>query len=423
MTSANLKLTALSMLATVGMMSFAACGSGDDNGGAPDCPQNSSPDNPAIPSGANILPVTISTSPYANAPVNQPLVSVTICVPGSNTCQTIDNLLLDTGSYGLRIFRSLINISLPAVVDPGNSSNTLAECVGYLTGSQWGPLAVADVIMGSEKASSVNIQEVDAGFPTGIPSTSDCHKGADTDAATAGYNGIIGVGLVSNDCGTGCTDPQATYYFSCNSGTCSTETVDAAHQTQNPISKMPAGFNNGVALTLPNVDPCGDTGTQGYLALGVGTVANNNTPPASVNILKADPTFLTMLTTFQGTQNHNAFIDSGSNTLGIYPSGSVLQDLGNCGGGANGFFCPTDSPTLSATMQANTGGAQATVPFQIVNSFSLIDSGNNAFSTLGSYSVNDEFDWGINFFYGRTVYVVIKGSTASGLGTGPLWAF
>lgn len=429
----DIKLVTASFLAVVGLTSFAGCGSGDNTGGAPDCPQSTSANNPALPSddqgnnpGQNIIPVTISTSPYADAPVNQPLVSVTICVPGTGTCQTIDNLLLDTGSYGLRIFRSLISINLPAVTDPASTilhPTTLAECVGYLTGSQWGPLAVADVIMGGEKASSVNIQEVDATFPTGIPASSDCAKGADTDAAHAGYNGIIGVGLISNDCGTGCTDPQATYYFSCSgSGTCSNETVDAAHQTQNPISKMPANFNNGIALTLPTVGACGSSGVAGYLALGVGT-QSNNTPPVSANILAADPTNLTMITTFQGAQNSNSFIDSGSNTLGLYPTGNVLQDLANCGGGANGFFCPTDSPSLSAAMQANSGGAQMTVPFQIVNSLSLVGSGNEAFSTLGSYGVYGEFDWGINFFYGRTVYVVIKGSSASGLGNGPLWAF
>jgi hypothetical protein len=420
MKSANIKLVTASLFAFVGLISISGCGSGDDNNGASSCPQSSSANNPAIPSGNNILPVTVSTSNYANATVNQPLVSVTICVPGTSTCQTINNLLLDTGSYGLRIFRSLITIGLPAVTDP--DSNTLAECVGYLTGSQWGPLAVADVIMGGEKASSVNIQEVDSSFPTGIPAHSDCAQGSDVDPSDSGYNGIIGVGLLSNDCGTGCTDAAATYYFSCASGTCANETVDAAHQTQNPISKMPAGFNNGVSLTLPAVGSCGSSGVEGYLALGVGT-QSNNTPPASVNILAADPTDLTMITTFQGTQNSNSFIDSGSNTYGLYPSGSVLQDLGNCGGGANGFFCPSDSPTLSATMQANSGGAQVSVPFQIVNSLSLINSGNNSFSTLGSYGVSGEFDWGINFFYGRTVYVVIKGDSASGLGTGPLWAF
>jgi hypothetical protein len=418
MTSTNLRLATFSLLA---LAAFSGCGGGNDNNGAPSCPQSSSANNPAIPAGNNILPVSVSTSPYPNAPVNQPLVSVTICVPGTAQCQTIDNLLLDTGSYGLRIFKSLINISLPAVSDP--NGNTLAECVGYLTGSQWGPLAVADVVMGGETASSVNIQEVDSTFPAGIPASSDCVSGVDTSPSNAGYNGIIGVGLVANDCGSGCTDPEATYYFSCASGSCSPEVVDAAHQTQNPISLMPTGFNNGVSLTLPSVTACGTTGATGYLALGVGT-QSNNTPPAGVNVIKADPTFLTMLTNFQGVQNHQSFIDSGSNTYGIYPTGNVQSDLGNCGGGADGFFCPTDSPTYSATMQAASGGSQVTVPFQIVNSYSLIDSGNSAFSTLGSYGLSGEFDWGINFFSGRTVYVVITSTTnTSGIGKGPLWAF
>jgi hypothetical protein len=414
MKSANLKLVTSSLLVLMGITSFAGCGGGNTSSGAPSCPQVSSANNPSVPSDSNIVPITISTAPGSS--VNQPLVSATICVPGTNTCQTINNLLLDTGSYGLRIFKSLITISLPQVNDPGGG--TLAECVGYLTGSQWGPLAKADVYLGQNggtEAASINIQEVDSTFPAGIPASSDCSSGADVDPTHSGYNGIIGVGLVTNDCGTGCTDPQATYYFSCASGICNAETVNATHQTQNPVAFMPTGSNNGVALTLPSVDACGTSGTTGYLALGVGT-QSNNTPPVTANILGADPTFLTMLTTFQGSQNQNAFIDSGSNTYGFLPAGSVGDDLTNCGGGADGFFCPTDSPSYSATMQAASGGSKVTA-------LSLVNSGNSAFSTIGSYGISSEFDWGIDFFFGRTVYVVISGKTAAGLGTGPLWAF
>jgi hypothetical protein len=409
---------------------FSGCGGGNNTNSAPDCPQSTSANNPVVSTASNVVPVTVSPGSYI-APGNQPMVSATICVPGTSTCQTINNLLLDTGSYGLRIFRSLITIALPQVTNPDllHPSNILAECVGYLTGSQWGPLAVADVILGQgsgQKASSVNIQEVDASYPSGIPAGSDCASGADTDPAHAGYNGIIGVGLVANDCNVGCSDPTATYYFSCSgSSPCTIPSpgVAAAYQTTNPISKMPAGYNNGVSLTLPSVGACGNSGVSGYMTLGVGTAQSNNPAPAGVNIVPADSTFLTMLTTFQGVQNHDSFIDSGSNTYGIYPSGSVADDLTDCGGGAEGFFCPTDSPTYSATMQGIANGSVVTVPFEIVNSLSLVNSNNNAFSTIGSFGNSGEFDWGIDFFYGRTVYLVINNKTASGLGTGPLWAF
>src|SRR6476619_7474596 len=62
------------------------------------------------PSGTkpqNVMTITMSCG-Y----VNEPCVSVTICVPGTTNCQTIKNLLLDTGSYGLRVFSSAISLNL-----------------------------------------------------------------------------------------------------------------------------------------------------------------------------------------------------------------------------------------------------------------------------------------------------------------------
>ena len=47
-----------------------------------------------------------------NSYPNKPCVSVTVCSPGTSTCQTISDILLDTGSTGLRIFKSLLTASL-----------------------------------------------------------------------------------------------------------------------------------------------------------------------------------------------------------------------------------------------------------------------------------------------------------------------
>jgi hypothetical protein len=317
------------------------------------CTEISSADNPAPPVGSNIIPITFGTAPYANPPVNQPLVSVTICVPGTNHCQTIDNLLLDTGSFGVRIFRSLISIALPAVNDPSNvgAGFAQAECVGYLTGSQWGAIVQADVQMGGQTASGVNIQEIDASYPSGIPTSSDCASEAAVDPASSRYNGIVGVGFLTNDCGSGCVTSQSTNYFKCAEGsTCTSAPVSAQYQTENPVSKMPQGYNNGVAITLPAMGYCGRSGLTGYLALGVGT-EQNNTPQLNVDVLKADPIDLTIHTVFEG-QQYRAFIDSGTNTYNFNPPASEAGELADCGSGslAPGFFCPSDSPNYSATM-------------------------------------------------------------------------
>ncbi len=70
--------------------------------------------------------------------------------------------MLDTGSYGLRIFSQVLPFSLPLETA---GSATLAECVQYAGGnSDWGPVAMADVILGGEPAIRVPIQVIDATF-------------------------------------------------------------------------------------------------------------------------------------------------------------------------------------------------------------------------------------------------------------------
>ena len=56
-----------------------------------------------------MLPITVNGSLCSiNSYINKPCVSVTVCTPGTSTCQTIDDILLDTGSFGLRIFKQVL---------------------------------------------------------------------------------------------------------------------------------------------------------------------------------------------------------------------------------------------------------------------------------------------------------------------------
>lgn len=59
--------------------------------------------------------------------------SVTVCVPGTSNCVTIDNVQVDTGSQGLRVLASQLpaSLELPAVpaTPPAGMANTLnGEC-------------------------------------------------------------------------------------------------------------------------------------------------------------------------------------------------------------------------------------------------------------------------------------------------------
>src|SRR4051812_13285917 len=81
-----------------------------------------------LPPGSNVLPVEIDDQCGA---MNRPCASVTICVPGTNDCQTIDHLLIDTGSFGLRVYDSVLTLNLPAETDA--SGKAVAECVSFVS--------------------------------------------------------------------------------------------------------------------------------------------------------------------------------------------------------------------------------------------------------------------------------------------------
>src|SRR5258708_1372615 len=79
---------------------------------------------PILGTESNVVPLLAGCS-YGN----EPCVSVTVCEPGTSNCTTVNNVLLDTGSYGLRLFQSTIaSLNLTQVVTT-IGSNHLAECV------------------------------------------------------------------------------------------------------------------------------------------------------------------------------------------------------------------------------------------------------------------------------------------------------
>jgi Protein of unknown function (DUF3443) len=147
--------------------------------------------------------------------VNIPYISVTVCLPGTTTCQTIDHVVVDTGSVGLRLMSSVVTLSLPALTD--GSSRPLAECLQFASGTTWGSVVTADVKLptSGERATSVNVQLIGASSAGSPPS--GCTGTAINTVDTFGANGIIGVGPFVNDCDTtGDCEPgvqSANYYY------------------------------------------------------------------------------------------------------------------------------------------------------------------------------------------------------------------
>jgi Protein of unknown function (DUF3443)/Bacterial Ig-like domain (group 2) len=358
----------------------------------------------------NVLPITVDGSLCSSGSyINKPCVSVTVCTPGTSTCQVVTDLLLDTGSYGLRIFKQALSVSLPQVTV---GSGSLAACAQFGDGSSdWGPVQMASVILGNEPAVQVPVQVVDASFGT----RSSACLNADASPATAGFNGILGVGLFKQDCGGLCTSSANNgIYSACNGAVCNGTTVPLASQVQNPVALLPQD-NNGVLVQLPSVPLGGVPSVNGSLVLGIGTQSNNT--PAAVTTYPANSVG-EFTTTFNGVSFTTSFIDSGSNGLYFTAPASLLPP---CPSPNTGFYCPAATTSLSATNTGAFGSPSGPVLFQIGNLSRLISTSNKVFSEVGGSGIGG-FDWGLPFFFGRNVFIGIEG-TSSSQGTGPYWAY
>src|SRR5262245_57265 len=110
-------LKAAAAALAVSLIAGCGGGGGDSNNNNN---QASSPSSPP-PAGSNQVAAVINKA-VSNTP-NIPTVTVTVCAPGSaSQCQTIDNVLLDSKSFGLRI----LNSSLSSIAGslPNVQSNT-----------------------------------------------------------------------------------------------------------------------------------------------------------------------------------------------------------------------------------------------------------------------------------------------------------
>jgi hypothetical protein len=386
----------------------AGCGSGGPGttsrggGGTPPPPSSA---------GDNVLSITVNGSLCSsNSYLNKPCLSVTICSPGTSTCQTINDILLDTGSSGLRIFKSVLSVTLSQVA---SGSGSLAECIQYADGtSDWGPVQTADIILGNEPAVEVPIQVIDSTFAT---APGGC-RNADRSPDDAGFNGILGVSFFDQDCGSACTNAANNgIYYTCTGSSCNGAKAVLSDQVQNPVSLLPQD-NNGVIVQLPSVPADGSASVDGSLILGIGTSSNN--VPSAVTAYSADQ-LGNFVTIFNGNTYKNSYIDTGTNGL-FFPSPSASL-LPNCSSPNSCWFCPQSTVDLNATTEGESGSPSGVVPFQIGNFESLVNSSNNVFSDIGGQQFG-EFDWGLPVFFGRDIYIGFEGKSSS-LGSGPFWTY
>jgi len=362
-----------------------------------------------------VLVASINPSSAVCDFINSLCASVTICQPNTSNCQTISDILVDTGAQGLRIFASAITVPLTPATSGGQP---IGECAFFGSLTAWGSIQIASVVLAGEPAVQVPIQVINPTFAgqynsNGTPTAGGnrCAVGVvESTPANSGFNGLLGVGLFKND---------GQPYYSCNGTTCTPIALPANQQVQNPVALLPVD-NNGVVIQLPGVGSSGAAAITGSLILGIGTQSNNQ--PSGVTVYPSNNCgrFITMYkgTTFQSAPNctGGAFLDTGSNAL-FFPDGTIPA----CSGGLADFYCPAATLNLTATTMGASGSPSGTVNFQVANTTTLVSTGNTVFNNLAG-PVTGFFDWGMPFFLGRTVFIGISGQN-SVLGTGPFWAY
>jgi hypothetical protein len=387
-------------------------------------------------------PAALNTGADAYTATNQPYVSVTLCAPGSTTnCQTIDHVLLDTGSVGLRIYASVINASLLSALTSQTdaSANPVGECYGFVDGYIFGSVRQADFQVGGETVANMPFQAIaDTGRFAAVPSA--CSSGGGSNLNTVqsfGANGVLGVGVTATDCGSACTSTSgsgAAIYYDCPATGCvsivtrTSSTTAPFQQLPNPVAAMSVD-NNGTIISLPSVADGGVASLTGVLYFGIGTQTNNALGTATVLTTTGSSSSSgagLVTATYKGSNLTQSFLDSGSN-LYIF----VDRSITTCSvDGFAGYYCPASPLALSPTLKG-ANGATVSAAFTLDNANTVLATttfaavpgvGGNSrlFGTFNT--ISNSFDFGLPFFYGRNVFTAIEGRNAGGT-TGPYFAF
>ena len=436
----------LAIIAFSSLTLLTACGGGSSNSTSSTSGSGSSGSSGSTTSNSVLLVVDSGPSSLPPGQGEEDLAyinTLSVCVPGTTTCQTIDHVQVDTGSEGLRILSSALTLSLPQQT---SGSNIVSECVTFGDNTfVWGPVAGADIQIGGtggELAKNVPIQIINSSTATPAPPSS-CGSG-DTqisDVTGLGANAILGVGLFRQDCGGGCATSlnNPGLYYGCASGVCNVMNEPVTAQLQNPVWMFPTD-NNGVILQLPSIASGGQATAQGALIFGIGTQSNNSVGNAI--LLQPDQSTGFFAASFNnttyndwngpGSGHGSSFIDSGSNGYFFLDSQTLVNQgfpIPDCSGTSNlqGFYCPASTQTINVSVigeNPSTGtpvGTGRSIQFTVANAQTLFNSNNTAFNDVGGPNSNS-FDFGLPFFFGKSVYFGIENQKTP-LGTGPLYAF
>lgn len=376
---------------------------------------------PNPPQVNNTVPL-IADSGYNGKAFNRMFVTVTICQPGTNICQTIDHIMPDSGSTGLRITKSSIQLSgLPAITYQGLP---ITQCMNYGGGYVYGGVVLADVRIGDESATSIPLQIIDDGDQSLVPDS--C-----TSMATylsfpdSGQRGNLGINPMTNPAN------DYTLVYSC-------ESSDSCTELSNPVQQMPQTLNvnvisyfkqdnNGVIFSMPAIANAPAESVVGQMIFGIGTNSNNQVMESTVAVLGNPSSNMANFTTNTGIQITPAIIDSG--TEFIYWYDALLPA---CPEPFSYLYCPGKPGSIFewGSMISNySGGSSFFVQAGIANwnfggfpDSPVIPLLGSSTTYLSNFSI-----YGFPFFFGKNIYLGFQGKgnsvSSTALGSSPAWGF
>jgi hypothetical protein len=171
--------------------------------------------------------------------------------------------------------------------------------------------------------------------------------------------------------------------------------------------------NNGVLITLPSVPATGaaDGTVSGSLIFGIGT-QSNNALASGATVYALDeygniPQFTYNGISYTSPTNYSV-LDTGSEAIAFLDA-TTLASVGiiDCADNT-GYYCPSNTIAFNVTA-TGANSTSGTITFSIANADTLFATNNAAFNDLGGDSgtspANDFFDFGLPFFFGKSVYV------------------
>lgn len=353
---------------------------------------------------SNSVQITAGSGYNGNG-VNTPYVTVTVCQPNTTICQTLDHILLDTGSVGLKIDQSQLQMSLPAIAQDG-SGLPISVCNLYGSGYAFATANYADVYIGGEKASNIPVQVIDdSSSQSGVPASCS-NQGNVVNFSNSGAKGIIGVNPMIN------INNNTNIDYTCTNGSCTeiNSGIPVTYLNVNPVGYFVSGNNNGEIISLPSVNASSNSNISGTLTFGINTESNNQVP-TNVSSVQGDPTdFIGRFVGFSSNTIFSTMFDSGTNHFYFYST-----EINQC----SDLYCP-NSPTAWNSQIINYDLDGSAIALS-----SIISTQTDYYALMPNWGIvapSGEGLYGLPFYFGKNVYLGFVGYTST-MGSGPTWGF